>query len=159
MRYMWSNSITVSTTETLLENEMTITTKILNVELGTAMLVSTNTYPDYFFIAGSIQVQVGAYRATLQTGRSYDHNDYNCLTNWLEVYDEDSDLILFKLDQAYESDLDDEFVTDLNQECYSAYTAEELETMRHALFQVIDEAQQLIIAAEAVAAAELDSDE
>ena len=129
---------------------MTITTKILNVDLGTSMLVSTNTYADYFFVPAHMQVQVGGYRATLQTGHSYRHNDYRCLSNDLEIYEELSDLILYKLSN-YESSIDNEFVVELNEECYSAYTAEELETMRHALFQVIDEAQ-LIIAAEAVAA-------
>ena len=130
---------------------MTITTKILNLGVDNPILVSVMTYADYFFVPASIQVQVGAYRATLQTGHSYNHNDYRCLSNDLEIYEEWSDLILYKLSKSYESSIDNEFVVELNEECYSAYTAEELETMRHALFQVIDEAQ-LIIAAEAVAA-------
>jgi len=131
---------------------ITITTKILNSYLETPILVSVMTYADYFFVPASIQVQIAEYRATLQTGHSYNHNDYRCLSNDLEIYDEDCDLILYKLSKSYESSIDNEFVVELNEECYSAYTAEELETMRHALFQVIDEAQQLIIAAEAVAA-------
>ena len=150
----------INITETLLENEMPITTKILSADLETPILISTNTYADYFFVPATIEVQVGDYRATLQTGSSYCHNDYNCPSNRLEVYDECSDLILFKLDQAYESIIDnDDFVTELNQECSSAYTAQELAELRDALIVVIIDAQQLIKEAQAKTEAKLDYDE
>ena len=136
------------------------TTKILSADLEPAILISTNTYADYFFVPASIEVQVGDYRATLQTGSSYCHNDYNCPSNRLEVYDECSDLILFNLDQAYESIIDnDDFVTELNQECSSAYTAQELAELRNALIEVIINAQQLIKEAQAKTEAELDYDD
>lgn len=139
---------------------MTIATRILNAELETPILISTNTYTDYFFVPANIEVQVGAYRATLQTGSSYCHNDYNCPSNNLEVYDDGSDLILFKLDQAYESIIDnDDFIAELNEECGTNYTSSELADMRNALINVIIDAQQQIREAQAEAEAELDTDE
>ncbi len=139
---------------------MAIKTKILSSELETPILISTNTYADYFFVPANIEVQVGAYKATLQTGSSYCHNDYNCPSNNLEVYDEGSDLILFKLDQAYESIIDnDDFIEELNEDCGTSYTSRELADMRNALINVIIDAQQLIIDAQAEAEAELEADE
>jgi hypothetical protein len=139
---------------------MNITTKILSADLETPILISTNTYADYFFVTANIEVQVGDYRATLQTGSSYCHNDYNCPSNNLEVYDDGSDLILFKLDQAYESELDnDDFIAELNEECGTRYNSTELADLRNALIEVIIDAQQLIKEAQAKTEAELEADE
>lgn len=139
---------------------MTITTKILSAELETPILISTNTYADYFYVPANIEVQVGDYKAALQTGSSYCHNDYNCPSNNLEVYDDGSDLILFKLDQAYESIIDnDDFIAELNEECGTSYNSTELADMRNALIYVIINAQQLIRSSQAEAEAELEADE
>jgi len=136
------------------------TIKILSADLERPTLISTNTYADYFFVPAYVEVQVGSYRATLQTGSSYCHNDYNCPSNNLKVYDEGSDLILFKLDQAYESIIDnDDFIAELNEECGTRYNSTELADMRNALIEVIIDAQQLIKEAQKEAEAELDSDE
>ena len=132
--------------------------KIVSADLETPILIVSNTYANYFYIPVNIEVRVAEYTATLQTGRSYDHNDYNCPSNNLEVYDDRSDLILFKLWMSYESDLDDEFVTDLNQECGTRYNYTEIAELREGLGDVIIDAQLLITEAEAVAVAELDND-
>ncbi len=137
-----------------------IKTKIIDSEIETPILISANTYADYFYVPATISVQVGEYKAVLQTGLSYCHNDYNCPSNNLEVYDDGSDLILFKLDQAYESIIDnDEFVAQLNEECGTSYKSTDLADMRNALIDVIINAQQLIKEAQAEAEAELESDE
>ena len=136
---------------------MTIETKITSADLEAPILISTNTYADYFFVPANITVLVDKYEATLQSGGSYNHNDYNCPSDNLEVYEDGSDLILFKLDQAYESDLnDDEFVAQLNESCETSYTAQELNEIRSALFDVIINAQQLIKEAQDEAKAELE---
>lgn len=139
---------------------MTIKTKITDSEIESAILISTNTYADYFFVPATISVQVGDYKATLQTGLSYCHNDYKCPSNNLEVYDDGSDLILFKLDQAYESIIDnDDFIAELNEECGTSYKTSDLADMRNALIDVIINAQQLIKKAQAEAEAELEADD
>ena len=138
---------------------MAIKTKILSSELETPILISTNTYADYFYVPASIEVQVGEYKAALQTGLSYCHNDYKCPGNNLEVYEEGGDLILFKLDQAYESIIDnDDFIAELNEDCSTSYTSTELADMRNALVEVIINAQQLIREAQEEAEAELEAD-
>ena len=139
---------------------MTIETKITSADLEAPILISTNTYADYFFVPANITVLVDKYEATLQSGGSYNHNDYNCPSDNLEVYEDGSDLILFKLDQAYESIIDnDEFVAQLNEECGTSYKSTDLADMRNALIDVIINAQQLIKEAQAEAEAELESDE
>ena len=138
---------------------MTIETKITSADLEAPILISTNTYADYFFVPANITVLVDKYEATLQSGGSYNHNDYNCPSDNLEVYEDGSDLILFKLDQAYESDLnDDDFIAELNEECGTSYKSTDLADMRNALIDVIINAQQLIKEAQAEAEAELESD-
>lgn len=120
-------------------------TKILSVEIEAAQLISNNRCADYFFIPASIKVQVGKYKATLQTALSYCHNDMSTPSNNLEVYDGDSDLILFKLDQAYESIIDnDDFIDELNEACATNYFSQELASIRDDLINVINQAQIFI---------------
>jgi len=122
---------------------MKIETAIKSVDIERVELKNSSAYAPYYFVSANVNIEMRVdgekFDTWLQTGHGFDHNDYNCPTNQLSVYDQNGS-ILEALDQACESDIDEEFASEINDQHECTYSASDLLEMYHALLDLISDA-------------------
>jgi hypothetical protein len=135
-----------------------ITSKITNSKLGKAELIRKRGCDDYFYIPASISIEIAQFKAIMINGESYNHDDRP--SNFLFLCDSDSDKILAELcNRTSLSDLDDtDFVSEINDQCETSYSAEELLDIYLAINECIGDGGNLISDAQNEAQEKMDAD-
>lgn len=139
---------------------MEIITQINDTLFDSTEYKTSNTYPNYHFvnmtIVASINYNDKVANLTLQTGSSFDYNDYSMPSNSLGIYESDDDFIKFL---ENEGEPQNQLAADyINEECGTSYSLNELYNMYTAVRDLIHEAQQLVNAKENKAGEELETD-
>jgi len=131
---------------------MDITTKITDSNIEESRFIQSNTYSDYYFIAGNVSASLTidnkTYRVEFQTGHTYDHNDYSMPSNSLSIYEDGSSNLIANIDYHFDELEDKDVVANINCDAETSYTSEQMQAIYQALTELRVDAQEIITEAE-----------
>ena len=135
-------------------------TEIKDTDLNTT-LISHKHFGHYFHvwgdITGTVTINNKEHFFVMQT-EGYKCNDYSAPANDLRFYDGRTSDLIYKLSVAYQSEINQEFVDELNDDLETSYTVQQINQLYLVICDLTSEAEKLIYEKEAEAAKNLEED-
>ena len=143
-----------------INNDSKIKAEIKDTDLNTT-LISHKHFGHYFHvrgdITGTVTINNKEHFFVMQTD-GYKCNDYSAPANDVCFYDGWTSDLIYKLSVAYQSEINQEFVNELNDDLETSYTVQQINQLYLVICDLTSEAEKLIYEKEAEAAKNLEED-